>query len=286
MPASSIDIAVAAQVACLFEVTACKAGNVHRGQDFADTYFLDFQLSAAAIGPSIGRAPLQPVGVTILEAVRATRQWVNSNTNLGIILLLAPLAAVPTGTSLKEGIGAILRNLTVDDACRAYEAIRLANPGGLGKAAKEDVADAPTQTLREVMALAASRDLVARQYAEDFHAVLEVGVPLLRDSWKAHGWEAAIQVTHLQFLAKYPDSLIARKCGIALAEEAGRRAAEVLAAGFPASDKGKQAFLALDAWLREDGHARNPGTSADLVTASLFAAIREGYFAGQDAQDA
>lgn len=272
-----LDVGVCAQAACLMEVCARKAGNVHRERDFADTHFLDFQLSAAAIGPAMARAAGRPVGETILECVRATRRLVNTNTNLGIVLLIAPLAAVSRSRSLSQGIGAILQDLSVEDARLAYDAIRLANPGGLGRAPEEDVAQTPTRTLREVMTLAASRDLVARQYAEDFHAVLEEGAPVLRDAWQRHGWEPAIQWTHLHLLANYPDSLIARKRGLADAEEVSRRARAVLDAGFPTEQAGREALARLDAWLREDGHSRNPGTSADLVTACLFAALREGW---------
>ena len=35
-------------------------------------------------------------------------------------------------------------------------------------------------------------------------------------------------------------------------------------------------FREFDAWLRADGHRRNPGTTADLIAASLFAAFRDG----------
>lgn len=271
-----LDVSTCAQVACLLEVTARKAGNVHRERDFEDTRFLDFQLSAAAIGPPSSRATTQPVGQTILECVQATRRLVRSNTNLGIVLLLAPLAAVPRSIPLVNGIGDILDRLTIDDARLTYAAIRLAHPGGLGEAPEQDVADEPTITLCEAMALAAERDLVARQYTDNFHAVLNEGLPILCDAWSKHGWESAIQLTHLHLIAAHPDSLIARKRGLSEAMEASRRARDVLGCGFPDRANGKEAFAGFDAWLREDGHSRNPGTSADLVTACLFAGLREG----------
>ena len=31
----------------------------------------------------------------------------------------------------------------------------------------------------------------------------------------------------------------------------------------------------LDSWLRADGHSRNPGATADLMAAALFAALRD-----------
>jgi triphosphoribosyl-dephospho-CoA synthase len=254
-------------------VTARKPGNVHRYADFADVTYLDFVLSAAAVAPEIELARSRPVGDTVLAAVRATRLVTATNTNLGMVLLLTPLAAVPDGEDLRTGVERVLTGLTVADAKAVYAAIRLANPGGLGTAADQDVAEEPTVTLREAMALAAGRDLIARQYADGFRAVFDVGLPALRQP--ARDWEAAVIGCQLRLLAEFPDSLTARKRGPAVAEEASRRARAVLAAGGPDNT---EALAGLDSWLRADGHARNPGTTADLVTACLFVALREGQF--------
>jgi triphosphoribosyl-dephospho-CoA synthase len=80
----------------------------------------------------------------------------------------------------------------------------------------------------------------------------------------------------LHLLANHPDSLIARKLGRAVAEEAARRARTVLGAGWPHEPAARTALADLDDWLRADDHRRNPGTTADLVTACLFVALREG----------
>src|SRR5262249_23725291 len=151
--------------ACIVEATARKPGNVHRLRDFADLSYPDFLLSAAAIAPVLESAPSRGVGATVLEAVRATRDVVATNTNLGIVPRLVPLASVPDGSDLRRGVESVLEGLTVEDARSVFAAIRLANPGGLGKADSQDVADEPTMPLRSIMALAAARDGVARQYA-------------------------------------------------------------------------------------------------------------------------
>src|SRR5262245_24257321 len=119
-----------AALACLWEATARKAGNVHPRRDFAELAYRDLVLSAGAIAHAMERAPLQPVGVTILQAVEATRALVATNSNLGIVLLLAPLAAVPDHLSPREGIAGVLEGLSVADAEAAFDAIRLAVPGG------------------------------------------------------------------------------------------------------------------------------------------------------------
>jgi triphosphoribosyl-dephospho-CoA synthase len=211
--------------------------------------------------------------------VRDTQRVVRSNTNLGMILLLAPLAAAEPVGSLRDAVGEVLNRLDVDDARLVYEAIRLARPAGLGKVEDQDVNETPTLPLREVMALAADRDLVARQYANGFREVFDEGVPALVRGLDLTGCvEGSIIFCHLLLMAAYPDSLIARKRGPAEAEESARRARLVLDSSWPHSPAGVEALAHLDDWLRAVGRGRNPGTTADLVTASLFVALREQIF--------
>jgi triphosphoribosyl-dephospho-CoA synthase len=80
-------------------------------------------------------------------------------------------------------------------------------------------------------------------------------------------------------MSAHPDTLIARKRGLPEAVEAGRRAAAVLEAGWPDAPAAAASAQELDDWLRAEGHARNPGATADLVAAALFAALRDGTIA-------
>jgi triphosphoribosyl-dephospho-CoA synthase len=266
-----------AQVACLWEATARKPGNVHRFADFEDLTYLDFALSAGVIGAVLAAAPRQAVGQTVLEGIRRTRQVVRTNTNLGILLLLAPLARAAGEPDIEPGVEIVLAGLTVRDAELVYEAIRLAVPGGLGQAPAEDVRERPTRSLRAVMALAAEHDLIARQYANGFHEVFHLGLPALLHGLSEIGsLEGAILWLHLQLLAAHPDTLIRRKCGDVAAGEAQRQARHVLAEGWPSSSAGWTAFCELDRWLRAEGHRRNPGTTADLAAACLFVALVQG----------
>jgi len=260
----------------LLEVTAPKPGNVHRGADFDDMTFMDFVASATVIGPVMDTATANGVGETVLQAVRATRQMVHVNTNLGTVLLLAPLACVPRELSLESGITAVLGSLTADDARKVYEAIRLAEPGGLGKVDEMDVADDAPSDLMAAMRSAADRDMVARQYARDYEHVLRFAAPSLCRGTQA-GWSLTETIihTHCRLLAQFPDSLIARKCGPDVARQAADRAAAVLDAGDPGDEEYLQALGDLDFWLRSIGHRRNPGTTADLIAAGLFVVLRE-----------
>ena len=266
-----------AQVACLLEATARKPGNVHRFRDFDDAHYLDFLLSASALVKPLDRARSDGVGVAILAAVEATRRIVSNNTNLGMILLLAPLAAVPEGVPLRSGVADVLARLTARDASLTYQAIRLARPGGLGTVENQDVAEEPSVTLLEAMTLAAGRDMVAAQYANSYEQVFDNAYSSLRDGVEA-GWsiERAIVFSYMCLMTLFLDTLILRKRGAEVAREASSWARRVLMNGWPEKADGIRMYHDFDAWLRGDGHARNPGATADLVTAALFVALRDG----------
>ncbi len=263
--------------ACVLEAAARKPGNVHPGASFEDLTFADFVKSAEIVAPIIAQAAEIGVGETIFRAVSATREPLGTNSNLGIVLLLSPLAAVPMNVSLKEGIALVLDGLDREAARWVYRAIRTAQAGGLGKVSEGDVSEDPAGTLLEMMRLAADRDRIASEYATGFAITLEVGLPFLgRVENFAGRPEAAIIELHLRLMADFPDTLIARKCGPDIAEESARRAGRLLELGPAAFAPDHPAFREFDQWLRADGHRRNPGTTADLVAASLFAAMREG----------
>jgi triphosphoribosyl-dephospho-CoA synthase len=266
-----------AQIACLLEVTARKPGNVHRFADLPGLPFSDFLLSATAIAEPLDRAATAGIGRAVFEAIEATRRVVSTNTNLGIVLLLAPLAAVSMNVDLQDGIEAVLAATTVEDARWVYRAIRLAEPGGLGDVPAQDVKDEPTVTLREAMAMAADRDLIARQYADGYRAVFDDALPPLRRTL-TEGWplDTAIVTGYLHVLARHPDSLVVRKHGPAVARLVSDGAAQLLDARWPEALDSESRCQEFDAWLRQPSHRFNPGTSADLVTAALFAALRDG----------
>ncbi len=273
------DLSQFIRAACVMEARARKPGNVHPEVSFPDLCFDDFVLGAQAAAEVLPRTPQLGIGGAILAAVRRTQELINrpTNPNLGIILLVAPLVAVPQGIAIADGIDGVLNGLTIDDARQVYAAINLVNPGGMGKVERGDLAETPLISLREAMRLAADRDSIASEYTTGFPIVLQTGVPFLA-SWPDFetDWEAAIIHLQLTLMSRFPDTLIARKCGRELAEESAQRAQAVLSGGGLQTEPGRQQLSQLDAWLRADGHRRNPGTTADLIAASLFAAARDG----------
>jgi triphosphoribosyl-dephospho-CoA synthase len=268
----------AAQLACVLEASAEKPGNITPSHDFADTSYEDMLRSAIALGPELARAADRGVGDTVLAAVRAARRVTGANTNLGIALLLAPLArAALLGGTLRERTGEVLGALTHDDARAAYAAIRMAGAGGLDEPVAHDVRAAPTLRLRDAMATAVERDSVAAEYATGYAMTFDLGLPALAGALDdGLGPRTATVELYLALLAAIPDTLIARKRGRDAAERVSAGAALVLAAGGVRADAGQEALRAFDESLRRDGNALNPGTTADLVTAVLFVALLEG----------
>ena len=274
------DVGTAAQLACLLEVSAPKPGNVSPGRHFGDTRFEDFLASAAAIGPPLARAGTCGIGATARLAVESTARWTRTNTNLGIVLLLSPIAraALHDGSiGLRDGVRRVLAATTVADASDVYEAIRRAAPGGLGRVGAQDVAQEPTMTLVEVMRLAADRDGIAREYATAFEMTFETGAPALaRARRDGLSWDDAIVETFLTLLASAPDTHVARRGGAALAAEVSQRAHTALAAGGVRSAAGRRAIDEMDLALRDPRNTANPGTTADLTASAIFVVLLDG----------
>jgi|GEM_PF-189333 len=276
-PRGNLSPAELIETACAMEVMSPKPGNVAPGQEFADATIDDFLKSARAIAPVLATAGERTLGETILQAVQATRQVVNHNTNLGIILLLSPLLRVPRDRSLSEGILEVLDATTVADSRMVYEAIRMAQPAGLGEAGEQDLNGEPTLNLLECMRLAADRDMIAAQYVNGFQQVLTCGQDWLREA-AASNVSQPQQISWLavRLLAEFGDSLIARKCGRQMSDVVREEAQELLDSGWPIQPEAAPRFADFDAFLREDGNRRNPGTTADLIAAILFTALRDG----------
>jgi len=270
-------------MACLLDVIVPKPGNVHRGADFQDMTFLDFAASAVAIGPSIANADQQRLGKTILEAIRATRNVVSTNTNLGIVLCLAPLSAVRNKDNRQSALDELFRSLSKEDAEDVFAAIRLAKPGGLGEVAEMDVNEKlKTPDLMSAMIWSKDRDRIAELYVTRFELIFDFVAPLLHSNCEKRGLIEGILATYVGTLSTYVDTLIMRKCGPNVAKEASDRAKKVLDGG---PDNFHNLLSDLDFWLRSDNNRRNPGTTADIITAGVYLGLLDGHLRlGEDLQ--
>jgi triphosphoribosyl-dephospho-CoA synthase len=263
------------QLACLLEVSAAKPGNVTPAHDFSDTTYADMVRSALALGAVFAgrRARRRSVGELIADGVRATARVAATNTNLGIVLLFAPLvraaATRRAGEPLRSATERTLEQLDVDDAAAAFAAIARARPGGLGEAPEHDVRAPARASLREAMAAAAHRDSIASEYATGYAIVFDTGLPLLAEALDdGIPTLEAIVALHVGLLAAHPDTLIERKAGATAAGAVTAAAREVQA--------GARSLQDFDASLRGADHRLNPGTTADLVAATLLAALLSG----------
>lgn len=270
--------------ACELDVRVRKPGNVSLaspGHGMQARMFVDSAFAAA----SGLFSPGSRVGVRIEAAQAASWAAAGCNTNLGILLLCAPIAAAAErcgdaaadAARLRAALEDELAGLDVADARAAYRAIAAANPGGLGSAAAEDVHCAPSIGLREAMALAADRDSIARQYRDGFADLFEWALPAtgpiegLPGEAPHAGTVQAVQRLYTTILARLPDSHIVRKHGEAVAQTVMRSAQ-----GWRARAEGGEvleadpAFAAWDEQLKSQG--LNPGTTADLTVATLMLA--------------
>lgn len=272
-------IAQAAGLATLLEASAPKYGNVHPSASFADMHFGHFAASAAvqqSCFDTIGNS----AGELILRTVRETRHRVQRNTNLGTVLLLAPLAIAANSLeehnrdpiAISHQIKLTLEQLTPHDSALVYEAIRTASPGGLGQQDENDVSNVQApDSLVVAMQQVAAVDAVARQYTNGFSELFE---PLLgwlgEELTQNHDPLSAIQRFQLRCLGWQPDGLIIRKCGFDQATKIQNMAKELQHRWVQRDPKFQTYSLQFDQYLRADGNRRNPGTTADLVAATIF----------------
>ena len=253
--------------ACKAELQALKPGNVHRWADGHRMTLGDFERSAEAAASAIaglGAMSGAGVGQRILAAVTATREAVGQNTNLGILLLAGPIAVAH---DRDRPLPAVLRDLGPDDARAVFEAIRRANPGGLGRSDAHDVTGPAPASLLDAMRTAADRDRIAWNYVNDFEDVLGFGL----------GWPGdpddpwTVTELYLAFLARTPDTHVRRKHGDAVATAVQERAVAMQ----HRFAKGGRNQGTVDDLLHWDNELKvagiNPGTSADLAVATLFA---------------
>ncbi len=279
MASKSEIITQAVYKSCITEIKAFKPGNVSVHSEGHGMEADDFIRSAELISPVMGNSELT-VGERILQSVQLTMSQVGCNTNLGIILLVAPLAQATFITKeneyLQQTIHRVLDNLTIEDATLAFEAIELANPGGLGDTPEHDVREPAAITLLAAMEAAQDRDRVAWQYANGYQDIFQTGTNTLRMQvlrWKdvENRLEWATVACYLKFMTMFEDSHIVRKFDQEIAEDIRKRT-ESVESMFKACENPIVANSELQRYDHELKRVGvNPGTSADLTVASLVA---------------
>jgi triphosphoribosyl-dephospho-CoA synthase len=305
-------VAACLQLAILLEISAPKPGNVHRNANFHKTNYEHFLASVVAIAPSFKTAAMQgirvaerkislsqvSIGRIIKGAIERINIWQHGgNTLLGTVILLSPIA-VAAGKTLKENnntfdlqklrknIKVVTTATTPEDAAALYEAIDTAKPGGLNKAPKFDATKPSSKqellethtTLFDVFKISAEYDSVSNEWINNYPIVFDTGLPFLKKELETkNSINNAVVHAFLKILAENPDTLIARKIGWKKAKEISNQARQILQLWGLKTKRGKDALATFDKNLRDPENKLNPGTTADLITATLALHILSGY---------
>lgn len=294
-------VAKIAQMASVLEVSGHpKPGNVHRTQDFEDMVFEDFLISGVAIGNTMKKAAKRglkygedkptkiKLGELIKEAVIETNRWVENNTNLGIIMLLIPLSAaagnVKHFNNLRDKTREIMLATTPEDAVNLYEAINIADAGGMGERedldvgsekAKQELLDGEINMF-QVLDISASWDSLAYELTHNYPVSFQVGYPTYKSLRKSQGINHATVQTFLTILSREPDTLIYRKYDKSVSERVRADAKIILDRGGILTSEGRSLLIKFDQDLIN--HKYNPGTTADLTASSLMIALLDEHW--------
>ncbi|MCC3144107.1 triphosphoribosyl-dephospho-CoA synthase [Halanaerobium sp. Z-7514] len=283
-------VAQALQIACLLEASTPKPGNVSPNKEFEDLNYRDFLYSSAAIFPAFLKLEQKSVGEIIYQAIYETHSFIESNTNLGIVLLCSPLAYAYAQLrakneiekfqqnelikELRKELNLVLNNLDQKDAEYCYKAINYSKAGNLKEVDQADLSEKPKITLLKAMQLAEKRDNIAFEYANNYSITFDYAYPHFQKYSRIYNKiDKIIIMTFLEILAEYPDSLIARKHGDKKAAEISAAAKKVLKSINSGQADFWQKIDDFDQKLRAEKYKVNPGTTADLITAVIFLAI-------------
>ncbi|MHA1273946.1 MAG: triphosphoribosyl-dephospho-CoA synthase [Promethearchaeota archaeon] len=309
MAVNSIDdIVRCASLASFLELAGWpKPGNVHRTKNFKNTRYEHFLAGIVAIQPNfkefcnrtykysinIGEDfSFVRLGYFFREAAKEMLKWQKGgNVLLGHILILAPLVAA-AAICLKSkkikynnyilNIKKIINDSTVKDAQELYQAIKIVNPGGLGKVDKYDINDENSAiilkrdgiTLKKIFELSKNIDLISSEYSTDFNIILNEGLPYYFEIFnQTNDINIATVNTYLKVLSEHPDTLVIRKSGIEAAIMISNRAKEIITMGGIMTEKGLKLTQELDDFLHEKKGKMNPGTTADIVAGIIFCAL-------------
>jgi len=300
------------ELAILFEVSADKPGNVNLTTGFERTRYEHFLASAVAAAPYFELAAERGVSVLrgeigignvglgriIKDCVADINAWQRGgNTLLGTVILLSPIAVAagitPTKEEhifeipkIRENVKLVVESTTPEDAVNVYEAIKIANPSGLGKAPELDINDPGSVSrivkenisLYQVFKIASEYDRVCSEWVNNYPITFDVAYPhLMEQIRETKDLNAAIIHTFLKVLTEYPDTFIARKIGIEKAREVSSKAEEILKLGGLETSGGRESLREFDLELRRSSNLLNPGTTADIIAAALALSILNGY---------
>jgi triphosphoribosyl-dephospho-CoA synthase len=299
------------ELAILLEASANKPGNVNRTTGFENTRYEHFLASAVAIAPSFECAAERgalvsqgeihvsdvEIGRIIKDGIMNVNAWQRGgNTLLGTAILLLPIAVAagmtPTEenifeiSKLRENVKLVVESTTPEDAVNVYDAIKNANPGGLGKVSELDTNDPDSKkrilneriSLFQIFQISSKYDTVCSEWVNNYPITFDVAYPfLMKQIRETRDLNVATIHTFLKILAEYPDTFIARKVGVGKAQEVSLNAEEVIKLGGLRTSQGRESLRGFDQMLRKSSNLLNPGTTADIIAATLALTVLSGY---------
>jgi triphosphoribosyl-dephospho-CoA synthase len=298
------------ELAILLEASAHKPGNVSVVTDFEKTRYEHFLASAVAAsssfesaaqrGIAVSEGTIDPANVGVGRFIRSCVADINAwqrggNTLLGTVILLSPMAVAAGMTmwrgrfdlsGLRKNLKMVVQSTAPEDAVDVYEAIRIANPSGLGKAPDLDIND-PTAikriidektSLLEVFKIAEKYDTICSEWVKNYPVTFDLAYPFLIDRLRNNPDPSlAIVQAFLHVLAEVPDTFIARKTSIEKARQISLKAKEITELGGLETSQGRKMLERFDGELKKSSNLFNPGTTADIIGAALAVCILGGY---------
>jgi len=297
------------QLGMLLEVSSQKPGNVNLSSEFKGTKFEHFLASAVASIPSFENAALRGISVLdgnleledlgigkiIRDCVAEINVWQKGgNTLLGTVILFVPIAAAAGMTQLEDNfdllqlranIKKVIHSTTSKDAFHLYATFDSIKPGGLNKALDYDLTLTESKkrlltenvSLYDVFKIAASYDDICSEWITNYSISVDLAYPYLLNQIQTRDLNTSIVHTYLKILSKHPDTLISRKVGSKISQEISSEANNLLQIGGLDTKEGRKELIAFDKKLRKDGNHLNPGTTADLIAATLSFFVLTGY---------
>jgi len=299
------------QLSILLEVSAYpKPGNVHRIRDYPDTRYEHFIVAGVVVRNAFKQLCNRIIklkeqnnnysklelGKYILQAIIDSNKWQKGgNVNLGVVLLLMPLAAASTSVILtsnhfdqnliRNEIDLILKNSTYNDTINLYKAIKVANPGGMGKVSKYDLNDPDVFkkikddniNLFKIFYISRDWDSISNELVSKYRITFEIGLPYMLKSFeKTKDINISIVDTFLKIVSEVPDTLIIRQHGIKIAKDYSNYAKKIISKGGLSNNENRKIINEWDNKLSKMKVKINPGTTADLTVSTLFVALLSG----------
>jgi triphosphoribosyl-dephospho-CoA synthase len=267
------DLKSAYLFSCKKDIELIKPGNVNLLSSHKDTKAQDYLDSAILSSKELFNQNYS-LGKRILESVNVTRSQVNVNTNLGIILLCAPVIQSYidfNNLDLREGIKKTLSTTSIKDTHDLCAAINISSPGGLGDRDMYDTASYPNASIKEIMDYSQEYDRISYQYSHNFSDIFDFIIPKLEFlNQRYESLDISLSLLFIEILAKIPDSHISRKFGDKIAKKTSNNAHDLLKILDREHDPDylAKALNNLDYEYKKKGI--NPGTTADLLVASLM----------------